>query len=126
MSQISQILRDAADGVGGKYLLFRCPGCNKAHQIRYAGSGSVWGWNGDAVKPTFTPSVLVTGYNMSDEGYAMLDRGEKPPGGKYPGQEMRCHSFVADGRIQFLGDCTHALGNQTVDLPAWPEMEVGP
>ena len=25
--------------------------------------------------------------------------------------------FVTDGKIQFLGDCTHALAGQTVDLP---------
>ena len=30
-----------------------------------------------------------------------------------------CHSFVTDGRIQFLGDCTHKLAGQTVDLPDW-------
>lgn len=30
-----------------------------------------------------------------------------------------CHSFVTDGRIQFLGDCTHSLAGQTVDLPDW-------
>jgi hypothetical protein len=29
----------------------------------------------------------------------------------------RCHSFVTDGRIQFLSDSTHALAGQTVDLP---------
>lgn len=28
-----------------------------------------------------------------------------------------CHSFVRDGRIQFLADCTHAMAGQTVDLP---------
>jgi len=28
-----------------------------------------------------------------------------------------CHSFVTDGRIQFLTDCTHALAGQTVDIP---------
>ena len=32
-----------------------------------------------------------------------------------------CHSFVTDGRIQFLADCTHALAGQTVDLPEWPK-----
>ena len=31
-----------------------------------------------------------------------------------------CHSFVTDGLIQFLGDCTHALAGQTVDMPPWP------
>ena len=31
-----------------------------------------------------------------------------------------CHSFVTDGRIQFLGDCTHKLAGQTVNIPEWP------
>jgi hypothetical protein len=30
-----------------------------------------------------------------------------------------CHSFVTDGRIQFLTDCTHAFAGRTVDLPEW-------
>ncbi|MHC8396108.1 hypothetical protein ACYZT8_21075 [Pseudomonas sp. LB3P93] len=32
-----------------------------------------------------------------------------------------CHSFVIDGCIQFLGDCTHELASQTVDLPEWSD-----
>jgi hypothetical protein len=36
-----------------------------------------------------------------------------------PGQPVVCHSFVTDGRIQFLEDCTHELAGQTVDLPEW-------
>ena len=31
-----------------------------------------------------------------------------------------CHHFIRDGKIQFLGDCTHALRGQTVDLPDIP------
>lgn len=27
-----------------------------------------------------------------------------------------CHSFVTDGKIRFLNDCTHDLAGQTVDL----------
>jgi hypothetical protein len=34
-----------------------------------------------------------------------------------PGVDHRCHSFVVDGQIQFLGDCTHKLAGQTVPLP---------
>lgn len=34
-----------------------------------------------------------------------------------------CHSFVKNGTIQFLGDCTHKLVNQTVPLPDWPYGE---
>lgn len=36
--------------------------------------------------------------------------------------EKVCHSFVTDGRIQFLADCTHDLAGLTVDLPDFPEQ----
>jgi len=53
----------------------------------------------------------------------MAARGEPPPDGKrYPGADVVCHSFVTDGRIQFLGDCTHTLAGQTVDLPDWTDI----
>jgi hypothetical protein len=32
-----------------------------------------------------------------------------------------CHSFITDGRIQFLGDCTHRLAGQTVPIPDWED-----
>ena len=32
-------------------------------------------------------------------------------------RNIRCHSFVRSGRIEFLSDSTHALAGQTVDLP---------
>lgn len=84
-------------------LRFRCPGCGGVHHIQHgADDGPNWGWNGSLTKPTFTPSVLVQ-YNGADAG-----RDGAPP--------AVCHSFVTDGRIQFLGDCTHALAGQTVDL----------
>ncbi|WP_011298542.1 DUF6527 family protein [Cupriavidus necator] len=60
-----------------------------------------WGFNGDFENPTLTPSVLQW---WGGEGT------EVP--------KHVCHSFVTNGRIQFLGDCTHALAGQTVDLPA--------
>ena len=28
----------------------------------------------------------------------------------------RCHSFVTDGKIRFLNDCTHEMAGETVDL----------
>lgn len=88
--------------------MFWCPGCDGAHSIRHGeGVGPRWGWNGSADKPTFTPSILVT-YNGSDAG---VDG--SPP--------AICHSFVTDGKIQFLGDCTHDLAGQTVDIPAWED-----
>lgn len=30
-----------------------------------------------------------------------------------------CHSFITDGEIQFLNDCTHKLAGHTVDLLEW-------
>ena len=90
---------------------FWCPGCDQAHGITYAG-GAPWTWNGDLERPTFTPSVLVKFH-----GYP---HGIDPAGEvQKPGPQV-CHSFVTDGRIQFLDDCTHALAGQTVDLPEWP------
>lgn len=116
MSTLSKKLRDCE----GDILHFWCPGCNQAHGVRICEGG--WTWNQNAERPTFSPSVLVRGYELSAEGYAMIARGESPPAGtRYPGLKVVCHSFVADGRIQFLGDCTHALRGQTVDLPDWTE-----
>lgn len=64
-----------------------------------------WGFNGDFEHPTFTPSVNSWW------------------GGEHDIPLHRCHTFITDGRIQFLGDCTHALANQTVELPEIPEIE---
>lgn len=79
------------NGIDG---LFRCPGCDDFHVVRIGGSNP-WKYNGNADRPTLEPSVLLHGNPAAP----------------------RCHSFVRDGKIQFLGDCTHALKGQTVDLP---------
>ena len=87
-------------------LSFKCPGCECDHGIQHGrDTGPNWDWNGSLQKPTFRPSVLVP--------YSGVDacRDGAPP--------AVCHSFVTDGRIQFLSDCTHALAGQTVDLPEW-------
>ena len=117
MSQLSKFLRDASDESGGKYLTFRCPGCNSGHTVKVAGSHA-WGWNGDANNPTFTPSVLATGLQtVNDENACWTGEWVLDSSGK--GVPFVCHSFVTDGRIQFLSDCTHELAGQTVDLPDW-------
>jgi hypothetical protein len=33
---------------------------------------------------------------------------------------QRCHTFITDGTVQFLSDCSHALAGQTLDLPELP------
>lgn len=62
-----------------------------------AGTGN-WSWNGDTEKPTLKPSINTS-----------ADFGEQR-------ERKVCHSFVNDGKIQFLGDCTHEFAGQTLDL----------
>ena len=98
-------------------LMFWCPGCDTAHRVTVGdGPGPRWGWNGSGDFPTFTPSILVrTGHYVQPDG-GHCDRSGDPD---WPCDCICCHSFVTDGRIQFLGDCTHGLAGQTVDLPDW-------
>lgn len=106
-------------------LNFWCPGCNHVHTISINGPNT-WAWNGDAEKPVFSPSVLVSGVKMTEEAEEMIRNKVPPPGGKYPSVPDICHSFVGcngaqPGQIVFLGDCTHHLKGQVVDLPDFPK-----
>jgi len=74
--------------------VFACPGCGCAHYV-----DERWTFNGDLVKPTIRASILVRGHEN--------------------GEDYRCHSFVTDGKIKFLNDCTHKLAGQTVPLEPW-------
>lgn len=100
---------------------FWCPGCQQLHRILVDGvseAGPRWQWNGDAERPTITPSILVQGVvPLTDAELDAYERGEPLP---QPVPRV-CHVFVTDGRIQFLGDCTHSLAGQTVPMPDLPE-----
>lgn len=72
-----------------------CLACGCGHMLKG------WTFNGDLDKPTFTPSLLVTGY---------LNK-ENPNG--------ICHSFITNGEIQYLSDSTHAYAGGTIDLPEY-------
>lgn len=88
-------LYDFKDGLNEQVWIF-CPGCKTHHGFTTKHpTSSVWQWNGSFDKPTFSPSMLCNK--------------------DYP--ESRCHSFVTDGKIQFLSDCFHELAGQTVELP---------
>lgn len=88
---------------GEVHLMFFCPGCKENHSVRVVSSRNeeqgVWTYNDNPDAPTIRASVKVTWGS----------------GGRV------CHSYVTDGRIQFLGDCYHDLKNQTVDLPEMVE-----
>lgn len=77
---------------------FFCPACKYVHWFINSKGG--WIWNLDIEKPTITPSILTWTANS------------------------RCHSFITDGKIKFLNDCTHDMKGQTVDLPDFPGCEV--
>jgi Family of unknown function (DUF6527) len=125
MGLLSPILRDGA----GNLLTWWCPGCKSAHQIAHGdGAGLRWGWNGDVARPTFTPSVLVTGSEFTDSGRAAYEAWlaagfSRPASPRFESRDTCCHSFVVSGRMQFLADCTHALAGQTIDIPPWPRGE---
>lgn len=111
MGQVSKVLRSTTDNG----FLFRCPGCKVVHSVHYGvGDGPRWTWNGNVEQPTFTPSILVR--------YPTWVPPASPENmnvGPQTKVDVVCHSFITDGRIQFLSDCTHELAGQTVDMVEW-------
>lgn len=121
MSQLSKVLRS----MDGDRLTFFCPGCHRHHSIT-VGNANSWNWNSNVDKPTFTPSVLVKSghYAESYDGTSCwCTHNEEFPDQVHKFTCEVCHSFVTDGRIQFLNDCTHALKGKTVDLPTTENKE---
>lgn len=75
-------------------LLWKCAGCGEIHCCRIEGrERPKWSWNRSLSAPTLVPSVL-----------------KKSPDGS------RCHSYVREGVVQFLGDCTHELAGEAVPM----------
>jgi hypothetical protein len=89
--------------VSSGHMAFWCPGCKAPHSVPVnlkpfgAATKNTWLWNRSQTAPTLMPSLLF----------------EKDDPAK------RCHSFVKDGKIQFMFDSGHALKGQTVDIPDW-------
>jgi hypothetical protein len=108
--------------IEGGILAFCCPGCEECHGVSVSGDHPVWGWNGSVDAPTFTPSILVRSGHYAPNGVTNscwctydAEHPDHPSGFKC----MVCHSFVTDGKIQFLSDSTHKLSGQTVEIPDW-------
>ncbi len=90
---MARVIEGPSDrGDGSKGYMIHCPACGCGHQC-----DSRWEFNGDFDKPTFRPSLLTSGGS----------------------QQGRCHSYITDGRIEYLPDSTHELAGKTVDLPDW-------
>ncbi len=123
---MSAIIETVERSGGAKAVSFTCPGCGDDHVANIEGGPPCWAWNGSLDRPTLSPSLLVRcGHYMSEH------RSEKcwctynaeHPDNPAPFTCYVCHSFVSDGQIKFLGDSTHALAGQTVDLPELPENQ---
>ena len=82
-----------------KYVMFTCPGCGRI-AIPVTGS-KAWQFNDDLDRPTLTPSILSTWSHDNGDGTKT---------------EHRCHAYLTDGVMRFLGDCTHSKANQNVEL----------
>jgi hypothetical protein len=114
------------------YMVF-CPACKCGHLFNtkagnpngVGGHKPTWQFvNNDVEKPTFRASMLVKCGHFADgkspkdcwlcKRVAAGERDFSPC--------SLCHSFVTDGKIQFLNDCSHALKGQTVDLPDWDDL----
>lgn len=87
--------------------MIHCPACGNGHLF-----DSRWTFNGNMEKPTFRASMLVKGtVPITDEEHAIV-----MAGGKITPKPLVCHSFVTDGMMEFLSDCTHHLAGKTVAL----------
>ena len=102
--------------------LFWCPVCKCGHGIwtkQRNGMGAVWSFNGDMEKPTFQPSLLITQdlwtHPVTPEN---LKEWEAKP---WHQEKVRhvCHSYIVNGTIQYLGDCTHEFAGRTIPMEAF-------
>jgi hypothetical protein len=63
-----------------------------------------WEWNGSVESPTLKPSVLTTMEHLG----------------------RRCHSYVTEGKVNFLDDCSHEFKGQTVELLDLLDRDISP
>jgi hypothetical protein len=108
-------LRVLSDGI----LSFYCKGCKEYHGIRVEGDvHPKWAFNGDFEKPTLSPSILIRSghYLTGHSGSCWCTWNAANPEKPAPFKCSVCHSFVTDGKIQYLSDCTHELAGQTIEL----------
>ncbi len=78
-----------------------------------------WTFDGNLDKPTFNPSVKITGKKI------VVDKD-----GEWTGEWVRdangnaiddcCHYFLHAGQLNFCNDSPHSLAGQSVPLPELP------
>lgn len=102
------MLRTVRDGEWSyPALMFICPGCtgeddhgSGLHMLPVGPTGDTgrpsWTWSGSLEAPTLEPSILTRW------------------------ADVVCHSYLRNGVIEFLSDCTHKYAGQHVPLPPLP------
>lgn len=78
---------------------FYCPGCERIHQVNNK-------WKINISNLTISPSILVTSPKGSDD-------------------RTRCHSYIKEGKIQYLGDCNHKFRGVTIPMIEFEMSENG-
>jgi hypothetical protein len=79
-----------------------------------------WTFDGNLEKPTFTPSVRITGIQTETRDGKWTGRWKKNEAGEP--LQLCCHYFLTAGQLQFCADSTHALAGKTVPLPDLPDL----
>jgi len=74
---------------------YMCLGCGYTHVFGLKGEGGHHQFNMDLENPSVSPSLLQN----------------------FGGASKLCHSFITDGRIQYLSDCQHELAGKVIELP---------
>lgn len=102
--QVSPIMRR-----GRAQYFHWCPACEEHHPLPDS-----WTFNGDVVKPTFSPSFkqTFTHWTGGIDEKTGLGRGER--------QERVCHYIITAGVIQFCADSWH-VRSDIVAMPNLPD-----
>jgi hypothetical protein len=88
-------------------LYFFCPGCREFHSIhtdKVNQDGVKHILTGTLERPTITPMISrqIEKFNVSKHAH---------------NYDHRCNSFITDGNIRFLENCTHAFAGKVIELP---------
>jgi hypothetical protein len=97
--------------IGSGLLRHWCPACHAGHVFNIGEAnayGAIWSWDGDAQRPTFTPSMHMRAGEWVDH-----------LGERHRARTL-CHYTLIDGRITYCADSPHKFAGQTVDLPDFP------
>ena len=93
--KVNENIHDGVKYHHTQYLYF-CKGCGYEHAFALKVDGGHHDFNMDLDNPTVSPSLV---HDFT------------------PDHKHRCHSFIKNGKIQYLSDCAHELRGKTIDLP---------